>query len=191
MHLENLDDDLRKLLIDTTLSSMKKNIILIGFMGIGKGTTARAYAEKYGSFIIDTDDLIESKTNQKIKDIFEEKGEKYFRSLEQDCANWIESSVEHTFISCGGGFYNVNNLKKLGTVVLLDASYDWIYNRLLTAENSRAKLKKRPLFSEPKKAKKIYKSREKDYKKVADIIINIENREMKDIIKEIHSGSYI
>ncbi|HIM94700.1 MAG TPA: shikimate kinase, partial [Campylobacterales bacterium] len=68
---------------------MKKNIILIGFMGIGKGTTARAYAEKYGSFIIDTDDLIESKTNQKIKDIFEEKGEKYFRSLEQDCANWI------------------------------------------------------------------------------------------------------
>ncbi len=35
----------------------KRNIILIGFMGVGKGTTARAYSKKYNSFIIDTDDL--------------------------------------------------------------------------------------------------------------------------------------
>jgi len=170
---------------------MKKNIILIGFMGIGKGTTARAYTQKYGTFIIDTDDLIESKANQKIKDIFKEKGESYFRKLEQDCADWIEASVNNTFISCGGGFYNVNNLKKLGTVILLDASYEWIYNRLLTAENSKAKLKKRPLFSEPKKAKKIYKDREKAYKKIADVIISVEGREMNDIIKDIYTGSYI
>jgi len=170
---------------------MKKNIILIGFMGIGKGTTARAYTQKYGTFIIDTDDLIESKANQKIKDIFKEKGESHFRKLEQDCADWIEASVNNTFISCGGGFYNVNNLKKLGTVILLDASYEWIYNRLLTAENSKAKLKKRPLFSEPKKAKKIYKDREKAYKKIADVIISVEGREMNDIIKDIYTGSYI
>ena len=170
---------------------MKKNIILIGFMGIGKGTTARAYSEKYGVFIVDTDDLIESKENQKIKNIFEDKGEKYFRKLEQECANWIESSVNHTFISCGGGFYKVKNLKKLGKVVLLNASYDWIYNRLLTAENSKAKLKKRPLFSEPKKAKKLYKEREKAYRKVADAVIDIENKDIKTIIKEIKRLSYI
>ena len=169
----------------------KNNIILIGFMGIGKGTTARAYAEKYKCFIIDTDDLIESKENQKIKNIFDEKGEKYFRKLEQECADWILSSVDNTFISCGGGFYNVKNLKKLGTVILLDASYDWIYNRLSTAENSKAKLKKRPLFSEPKKAKKLYKERAKTYKKIADVIIDVENRDMKSILKEIHKHSCI
>ena len=170
---------------------MKKNIILIGFMGVGKGTTARAYAEKYKCFNIDTDDLIESKANRKIKTIFEKEGEKYFRALEQECADWIEHSVDNTLISCGGGFYNVNNLKKLGTVVLLDASYDWIYNRLSTAENSKAKLKKRPLFSEPKKAKKLYKDREKAYKKVADIIINMEDKDLKSVIKEIHKKAYI
>jgi shikimate kinase len=170
---------------------MKKNIILIGFMGIGKGTTARAYAKKYKCFNIDTDDLIESKTNKRVKEIFEEKGEKYFRKLEQECANWIESSVDKTFISCGGGFYNVKNLKKLGTVVLLDASYDWIYNRLSTAENSKSKLKKRPLFSEPKKAKKLYAEREEAYKKIADVVINVEDKDMKSIIKEIHKLSYI
>ena len=167
---------------------MKKNIILIGFMGVGKGTTARAYAEKYKCFNIDTDDLIESKTNQKIKTIFNEKGEKYFRALEQECADWIESSVDNSLISCGGGFYKVNNLKKLGTVVLLDASYEWIYNRLSTAENAKSKLKKRPLFSEPEKAKKLYAEREKAYKELADVVINVEQSSLKGIIKEIHKS---
>lgn len=155
-------------------------------MGVGKGTTARAYAQKYKCFNIDTDDLIESKTNIKIKNIFEEYDEKYFRDLEQECADWIESSVENSLISCGGGFYKISNLKKLGTIVLLDASYDWIYNRLAIAENSKAKLKKRPLFSEPKKAKKLYKERERAYKAVADIVINVEQKELKEIIKEIN-----
>ena len=165
---------------------MKNNIVLIGFMGVGKGTTARAYAERYDTFIIDTDDLIESKENRKIKIIFKEKGEKYFRLCEQQCANWIESSVNNSFISCGGGFYKIPNLKKLGTVVLLDASYEWIFNRLSTAENAKAKLRKRPLFSEPKKAKTLYDEREKAYKEVADVVINVEDKSMKNIIKEIH-----
>ena len=170
---------------------MKKNIILIGFMGVGKGTTARAYAEKYGTFIIDTDDLIESKENRRIKTIFKEDGEKYFRRCEQQCADWIENSVDDSFISCGGGFYNVSNLKKLGTVVLLDASYDWIFNRLSTAENAKAKLRKRPLFSEPKKAKKLYNEREEAYKKIADLIIDVEEKNLKAVIKEIHKKVYI
>lgn len=165
---------------------MKKNIILIGFMGVGKGTTARAYAKKYKCFNIDTDDLIESKENERIKKIFEEHGEAHFRSLEQECANWIEDSVDNTLISCGGGFFKVNNLKKLGTVVLLDASYEWIYNRLSTAENSKAKLKKRPLFSEPQRAKKLYSERSKKYRSIADIIISVEDKELKEVIKEIH-----
>ena len=169
----------------------KNNIIVIGFMGVGKGTTARAYSEKYARFNIDTDDLIESKEKMKIKDIFKEHGEKQFRLLEQECANWIEKSVENSLISCGGGFYKVNNLKKLGTVVLLEASYEWIYNRLLTASNSKAKLKKRPLFSEPQKAKELYKEREKAYTKIADIIINVEKKELTEIIEEIHKKIYL
>jgi len=169
----------------------KNNIILIGFMGVGKGTTARAYAKEYGVFNIDTDDLIESKENMKIKNIFKEYGEEYFRSLEQQCADWIETSVENSFISCGGGFYKVNNIKKLGKIVLLDASYDWIYNRLLSAKNSKAKLKKRPLFSEPEKAKKLYAEREKAYKEIADIIIDVESKDLTEIIKEIHKKAYL
>jgi len=153
---------------------LKKNIILIGFMGVGKGTTARAFANKYNVYNIDTDDLIESKEKKEVKKIFEKKGEAYFRACEQETANWIEKSVKGTLISCGGGFYKVDNLKKLGTVVLLDASFEWIHTRLKTAKNAEAKLAKRPLFSKEKEAKKLYKEREKSYKKLADVVVDVE-----------------
>jgi shikimate kinase len=165
--------------------SVTNNIIFIGFMGVGKGTTARAFAKKYAVYNIDTDDLIESKENKEVKAIFAKKGEKYFRRLEQQTADWIEAHVTGTLISCGGGFYQVNNLKKIGTVVLLDASFDWIHNRLKNAKNAEAKLAKRPLFSEPKKAKKLYSEREKAYKKVADIIVNVEGKSRDEICEEI------
>ena len=164
---------------------MKKNIILIGFMGVGKGTTARAFAKKYGVYNIDTDDLIESKENKLVKKIFEKKGEAYFRQCEQDTADWIEKCVTGTLISCGGGFYKVNNIDKLGTVVLLDASFDWIHNRLKSAKNAKKKLAKRPLFSEEKKAKALYKEREKAYRKVADVIVSVENKKLDEVISEI------
>ena len=61
----------------------------------------------------------------------------------------------------------------MGTVVLLDASFEWIHNRLKTAKNSEAKLAKRPLFAEEEEAKKLYNEREKAYKKVADVIVNV------------------
>jgi len=164
---------------------MKDNIVLIGFMGVGKGTLAREFAKEYGVYNIDTDDLIESKENRKISKIFQKFGEEYFRKLEQETANWLESSVSGTLISCGGGFYKVNNLKKIGKVVLLDASFDWIYNRLKNSKNAEAKFAKRPLFQDLKKAKALYKERRKEYKKVADFVINLEELSSKKALKEI------
>ena len=164
---------------------IKNNILLIGFMGVGKGTTARAFSKEYGVYIIDTDDLIESKENKTIPKIFEKFGEKYFRELEQETANWLESSVKNTLISCGGGFYKVKNLNKIGKVVLLDAPFDWIYNRLSTAKNAKSKLAKRPLFKDLKKAKALYKERVADYRKKADYILNVDKLSEKDVIKEL------
>ncbi len=164
---------------------MKKNIILIGFMGVGKGVSARALSKQYDLFIIDTDDLIESKENRKIKRIFEEDGEPYFRALEQETADWIEDHVEGTLISCGGGFYKVDNLSALGKVVLLEASFEWIYNRIVNSENAEKKLIKRPLFGNYEEAKKLYDKREKQYRSVADVVVNVEDKSLDKIVKEI------
>ncbi len=162
-----------------------KNIILIGFMGVGKGTVARAYAAEFGSFAIDTDDLIESMENRKIKDIFKEDGEAYFRALEQKCAKWLSKSVGNSVISTGGGFFKTKSIKKIGTVVLLDSSYEAIYKRIKEHPNAERKLAKRPLFQDSKQAKKLYKERSTEYKEVADIVVNVEDKNPQQIAKEI------
>jgi len=161
------------------------NIILIGFMGVGKGTVARAYAKEYDAFSIDTDDLIESSENRKIKDIFEEDGEEYFRKKEQKCAKWLSKSVKNSIISTGGGFFKTKSINKIGTIVLLDSSFDAIVNRIKSHPNAQRKFDKRPLFQKEKEAKKLYKQRIPLYKEMADIIINVEGKTPQEIAKEI------
>lgn len=163
----------------------KKNIILIGFMGVGKGTVARALVKKTDMFVIDTDDLIESMENRKIKKIFEDEGEPYFRNLEKKTALWLEKNVSNTIISTGGGFYKQENLNKIGKVVYLKSSFQGILDRINEAPNAQNKLKKRPLLQNIEEAIKLYDSRVKEYEKVAKIVVDVEKKDIKDIIKEI------
>ena len=79
----------------------------------------------------------------------------------------------------------MRNLKKLGTVVLLDASFDWIHDRLKTAKNSESKLAKRPLFSQEREARKLYEEREKAYRKLADVVVDVEDLTMDEQIEFI------
>lgn len=163
----------------------KNNIILIGFMGVGKGTVARALVKKSNMFAIDTDDLIESMENRKIKKIFEVEGEPYFRNLEKKTALWLEKSVSNTIISTGGGFYKQENINKIGKVVYLKSSFQGILDRINGSTNAANKLKKRPLLQNIEEAEKLYNSRVKDYEKVSKLTIDVENKDIKDIVKEI------
>ena len=154
-------------------------------MGVGKGTVARALVKESGMFAIDTDDLIESMENRKIKKIFEVEGEPYFRALEKKTAIWLEKNVKNTIISTGGGFYKQENLKKIGKVVYLKSSFQGILDRINNAPNAANKLKKRPLLHNLEAAQALYDSRVKDYKRVAKIVVDVENKDINDIVKEI------
>ena len=153
---------------------MQKNILLIGFMGVGKGALARELVRCDKSlYALDTDDMIESMTNTRIKKIFATAGEAAFRALEQKTADWLAKNVTNAVISTGGGFYKVNNIKNIGTVVYLKADFSWILNRIMSAPNAKKKLKKRPLFQDIEKAKKLFEERYTAYEEVADIVIDV------------------
>lgn len=164
---------------------MAKNIILVGFMGVGKGSIAREIVKLSGIICLDTDDVIESMENRKVKEVFEAEGETYFRKREQAVADWLEKSVSHTLISTGGGFFKVKNLKDIGQVVLLHADFDTIYRRIVTHPNAERKLKKRPLFKDERSARALYDERESSYKAVADVTIDVAGKSPEKIAKEI------
>ena len=164
---------------------MKKNIILIGFMGVGKGTVARALVKSSDLFAIDTDDIIESLENKSIKKIFKDEGEPYFRALEKKCAIWCENNLEGTIISTGGGFYRQENLQDIGIVIYLESGFDRIIEALRQAPNSKKKFKKRPLLNDLDEARKLYNQRIEEYSRVANITVNVEDWDIKRITKEI------
>lgn len=155
---------------------MAENIILLGFMGVGKGRTARALAEKTGLFTIDTDDLIETRVNMKIRKIFQLHGEPYFRELEQNTADWLRHHVSNTIVSTGGGFVKVKGLGRKDKVVYLHSSLQKIVDQIKSAPNAAKKIKKRPLLKDMKHAGKLYKERIPLYRKAADLEVNVEGK---------------
>lgn len=166
---------------------MSGNIILIGFMGVGKGRTARELARQKDCFAIDTDDLIESTANKKIKKIFAEQGEPAFRTLEQKLALWLEHNVTNTVVSTGGGFFMVDNIKNLGTIIHLHASVDGILQAIQSHPKAEKKIRKRPLLQEFDKARELYDARLPLYRKAANHSIDIEGKAIHEVAKKIIS----
>ncbi|ECH5020461.1 shikimate kinase [Campylobacter coli] len=156
-----------------------KNIIFIGFMGSGKSTIARALAKDLDLVFLDSDFLIEQKFNQKVSEIFEQKGENFFREQEQKMSDFF-SSCEKTCIATGGGFVNVSNLEKAGFCIYLKASFEYLKKRL--SENEIAK---RPLFYDEVQAKRLYNERLNKYEQKANLILDVENKSIDELVIEI------
>ena len=81
-----------------------KTITLTGMMGAGKTTVAKVLAEKLNIKFIDIDSFIEQNEEQKISEIFSNKGEEYFRKIEKETIRNIFIPIpENLVISLGGG----------------------------------------------------------------------------------------
>lgn len=166
---------------------MTDNIILIGFMGVGKGRTARALAAATGCFAIDTDDLIESLLKTKIRTFFADQGEPAFRQVEQQVANWVEQGVRGTIISTGGGFFMVENLARLGRVVYLHSSLKAILASLHQHPDGARKIKKRPLLQDKDKARELFRTRLPLYRQAAEFEVKVEGRSSSEVAEEIRA----
>lgn len=160
-----------------------KNIYLAGFMGTGKSVLGKILAKKLNRDFIETDKLIEDKQGLKIADIFSQKGECYFRILEQKVISKL-CFRESLVVSCGGGMIcnqdNLDLLKSTGVVFSLKASASIIYQRI--REDSH-----RPLLNvdnQLEKIKQLLKQR-KYYYDQADYVIDTDNILPQDVADKI------
>ncbi|HNP32851.1 MAG TPA: shikimate kinase [Flavobacterium sp.] len=119
-----------------------RKIILVGYMAVGKTTIAQLLAQKMGYKMLDTDKLIEKKTDLSISEIFQQKGEVFFRKIEHEIFKEILQRNENVIISTGGGTpcYANNHLllnSKNVTSIYLKASVDTIFKRLKSSQKGR------------------------------------------------------
>lgn len=166
----------RKLLQENKHCPLQGNIAIIGFMGTGKTTVSSALSKITGLKEIDVDAYIVEKAKMSISEIFEKYGEKYFRNLETESLREIANN-KNQIISCGGGAVlkdeNVDILKNSGTIVLLTATPETIFDRVKDHTH-------RPILNNDMSlshVKSLMEKREPRYQSVADIKVNVDSND--------------
>ena len=162
---------------------MKKNLVLLGMMAVGKSTLGKIVAKKLKLQFIDTDKNVENNNTMKIKDIFEKRGEKFFRAEEE---KEVLKSLkrENCIIALGGGAF-LNN--KIRDDILKSAISIWLDTNIKTLEKRVKWNEKRPLLKKNnsyKMIKKIYLERKKIYK-LANYKIKCDKMNKSDLTKKI------
>ena len=161
---------------------VKKNIVLIGMMAAGKTTIGSKLANKLNYNFFDIDLEIEKLENDKITNIFQNKGESYFRKIEERLS-LIFLEKKNCVISIGGGAFMNENIRKK----IQKNSYSfWLNWKIKTILDRISKNKKRPLALKlnNKDLANLYRKRVKFYK-LSDFKIDCENKNKNEILKNI------
>ena len=160
----------------------KKNLILIGMMGSGKSTIGSLISKKLNIKFIDIDNVLENDSKMKIAEIFEKKGENFFRNLEEKITLKLLNSTNNVISLGGGGFIN----EKIRKEVLKNNFSFWLNCDTQTLLNRIKKNQRRPIafnLSDSELTELITK-RTKIYSK-AQFKINCHKLTKTEIVKKI------
>ncbi len=161
------------------------NIVLIGFRGAGKTALAKLLSEKLQMELYTIDKLIEEKEGKKIREIVAEKGWNYFRDVESKIIEQV-SEKDNSVIDTGGGAVenpsNIDNLKKNGYIVYVQASLKDIKQRILN-DPDRPKLN--PTLDAEDDLSITYQRRIPLYEEYADFKVNTSTMPLEKCAEEI------
>ncbi len=162
-------------------------IFLIGFMGSGKTHWGNIWAKQQSVHFFDLDGVIEELEKKTTADIFEKKGEDYFRKKETMALKTF-AKINKGIIACGGGTPCFNdNMKWMndhGTTVYLQSAAQDIFDRVLEEQEHR------PLIKKLNRAELFFfieqKLKEREpYYKMADIILKSNKLDEFSFLKKI------
>jgi len=162
---------------------MFKNIILTGFMGVGKTSVGTRLARDLGYVFVDTDELIEADQKITITEIFSTFGEPYFRDVEARVIGSVLAGEGQVVATGGGAVIREENrraFKENGVTICLTAHPESIYGRIRHETH-------RPLLQGPgpqEKIRELLAAREQFYRQ-ADFIIDTSERSVESVITEI------
>ena len=141
-------------------------LYLVGFMACGKTAVGSALARLLGRPFIDLDAVIEEQTGERIRAIFEQRGEAAFRELEHECLRQTEM-IGGGVIATGGGTMaferNRAVIRRLGASIWLDPGIETILARL-----ARSVKADRPLYLDEEQTRELY-NRRLDAYRMADL----------------------
>ena len=162
--------------------NLNKNLVFLGMMGSGKSSIGNLVSKKLGLPFIDVDSLIVENTRMSITEIFEKKGENYFRNLEEKITLKCLKKIKNVVSLGGGGFINARVRKE----ILTNHFSFWLnWDESILIRRIKGS-KKRPLAfkSTDQEIRGIIKNRSKIYSN-AQFKINCNKLKKMEIVKKI------
>ncbi|MDR7455416.1 MAG: shikimate kinase, partial [Armatimonadota bacterium] len=158
-----------------------RGIALIGMPATGKSAVGRQLALILGLPFADTDEMIESREDASIAEIFETRGEAEFRALEE--ALIAKVAAAPGVVATGGGVvereHNMRVLRDWGWVVALVASPDVLARRVGRADQW-------PLLkgNVTENLERLWKRREPKYR-TADLVVDVGNEDVDGVVRKV------
>jgi shikimate kinase len=137
---------------------MDRRIVIVGFMGCGKTTVARALAARLDCGMVDLDAIISAQESMSIPELIKERGESAFRDAETFALQVVLDRLTPRIIALGGGAWMLERNRDLLTkhaclTVWLDAPYSLCWQRITGHPVPR------PLALDGPSAEKLYRER--------------------------------
>ena len=158
-----------------------KNIVLIGMPGVGKSTTGVVLAKNLGMSFIDSDLVIQEQKGKKLHELIEEHGLDGFLEIEEQVNCSI--SPRSAIISTGGSaVYSaaaMDHFNQIAIICYLKLSYGGIQERLGDLAERGVVLR------EGQTLKSLYDERTPLYEKYANLTVECENKNIREIVMEL------